>query len=290
VTRRSLSVLYRRRRLLVVLAVGVGLALGLGVLRGQAKARTGSALPGPTGTSSSPAATRGPASNPPSPAVTPSAGATVRSAPPSDAFRPIGSMRLNVPLQNQLPELPNGCEVTSLSMLLRALGTPVSKLVLADEQPTNHAQPVFSGAVGDFYAISRWTNPNTAFVGNVRGKYGYGIYHAPLAQLLNSKAQGRALDLSGRRFSEILDQLRTGTPIVLWTTTTFRPPSRWVTWSTPQGPFRATQLEHAVLLVGYSRTKLIINNPLTGRQQKVAPAPFIEAWQQMGRQALTYSN
>jgi uncharacterized protein YvpB len=199
-------------------------------------------------------------------------------------------MLLNVPLQAQLPELPNGCEVTSLSMLLTARGTPVSKLVLADEQPTNHAQPAFAGTVGDFYAISRWANPNTAFVGNVRGKYGYGIYHAPLAKLLNDKAQGAALDLSGRRFSQILAQLRTGTPIVLWTTTTFRPPTRWVTWSTPEGPFRATKLEHAVLLVGYTRTKLIINNPLTGRQQQVAAAPFIAAWQQMGRQALTYRN
>jgi uncharacterized protein YvpB len=220
--------------------------------------------------------------------VTPGTSTPVRPAVASDVFKPIGTVRLNVPVQNQLPELPNGCEVTSLSMLLTARGTPVSKLVLAGEQPTNHAKPVFAGADGDFYAISRWTNPNAAFVGNVRGKYGYGIYHGPLAQLLNTKIQGEALDLSGRRFSEILDQLRTGTPVVVWTTTTFRPPTRWVTWSTPEGPFRATKVEHAVLLVGYTRTKLIINNPLTGQQQQVAPAPFIAAWQQLGRQALTY--
>jgi uncharacterized protein YvpB len=171
-------------------------------------------------------------------------------------------------------------------MLLTAGGTPVDKELLAREQPTDTTPPVFSGPPGDFYSISRWGNPNKGFVGNVEG-YGYGIYHAPLARLLNSKTQGHALDLTGRPFSEILARLRLGTPIVVWTTSTFAPPTRWVTWKTPQGPVRATQLEHAVLLVGYTPEKLIVNNPLTGRREQASPAPFIAAWQQMGRQALT---
>jgi len=171
-------------------------------------------------------------------------------------------------------------------MLLTAAGTPVDKDVLAHEQPTSITPPVFSGPPGDFYSISRWGNPNRAFVGDVDG-YGYGIYHAPLAKLLNKESRGHALDLTGRPFSEILARLRLGTPIVLWTTSTFSPPTRWVTWMTPEGPVRATQVEHAVLLVGYTRDKLVVNNPLTGRREQVSPVPFIAAWQQMGRQALT---
>ena len=287
VNRRPLPVKYRRRRLLLAVVVGVGLTLGLSALRGQAKPRRAAGPPVPAAKSTTP---------PPAPAAplntrptvaTPSASPPSRPAPASDAFKPVGTVLLKVPVQNQLPELPNGCEVTSLSMLLTAQGTPVSKFVLADEQPTNRTPPVFGGRKGDFYSITRWTNPNVAFVGNVRG-YGYGIYHGPLVELLNKKTQGKAFDLSGQRFSVILAQLRTGTPLVLWTTSTFRPPLRWVTWSTTEGPFRATTLEHAVLLVGYTRTKLIINNPLIGRQQQVAPGPFIAAWLQLGRQAVTY--
>ena len=39
--------------------------------------------------------------------------------------------KLNVPLVNQLPDLPNGCEVTSLAMLLKYYDINVSKLELS---------------------------------------------------------------------------------------------------------------------------------------------------------------
>ena len=40
----------------------------------------------------------------------------------------------DVPLILQLPELPRGCEVTSLSMFLHTLGMPVDKMTLADRK------------------------------------------------------------------------------------------------------------------------------------------------------------
>ncbi len=277
--------LYRLRWPLIAVTVGLALTIGISAV-------PAAGIHPSVAQSSSPTISRiGPSpsvAQPGTPVPTPIPTKAIASPSPaaSDDFAPIGSMLLSVPAQSQLPDLPNGCEVTSLSMLLTAGGTPVDKDVLAREQPTDATPPVFSGPPGDFYSISRWGNPNTAFVGNVEG-YGYGIYHAPLARLLNSKTNGHALDLTGRPFSEILARLRLGTPIVLWTTSTFAPPTRWVTWKTPQGPVRATQLEHAVLLVGYTRDKLVVNNPLTGRREQVSPAPFIAAWQQMGRQALT---
>ena len=188
--------------------------------------------------------------------------------------------------QDQLPSLGNGCEVTSLSMLLSSVGVRVSKEQLALEQPTTTtAAPTFARP-RDFYSITSWGNPHRGFVGKVAG-YGYGIYHEPVTRLLRTKVGDRARDLSGSRFPQVMDVVRTGQPVMVWTTTTMRPPTRWVTWQTPDGPFRATKVEHAVLLIGWTKTRLIINNPLTGRRQAVVPGPFIQAWKQMGRQAVT---
>jgi uncharacterized protein YvpB len=209
--------------------------------------------------------------------------------PASDAVPTTGSVLVDVPTQGQLPLLPNGCEVTSLSMLLTFAGHPADKLVLSRAQDTDLGQPVFSGRPGDFYGISRWGDPNESFVGRVQG-YGYGIYHGPLARLLDRQLPGRSVDVTGRPFSEVLARLRAGAPTVLWTTTTFRPPTRWVTWATPNGPFRGTQVEHAVLLVGYASGRLVVNNPLSGRRESVAAGPFVASWQQMGRQALTVTS
>lgn len=225
------------------------------------------------------------------------AGVAARNATPATAPAPAaddvprsGTALIDVPTQSQLPALPNGCEVTSLSMLLGFAQRPVDKLVLARRQDTDRGQPVFAGTQHDFYSISRWGNPNNSFVGRVDGRYGYGIYHGPLARLLDRQLPGRSDDLTGRPFSEVLARVRQGTPVVLWTTTTFRPPSRWVTWATPNGPFRATQAEHAVLLIGYTPGHLVINNPLSGQRESVQAAPFLVSWQQMGRQALTVTH
>jgi uncharacterized protein YvpB len=195
---------------------------------------------------------------------------------------------LNVPVMSQLPALPNGCEVTSLAMLLTAAGIPSDKMVLAREQKTNPAQPVFqAGAQGNLSRIQSWGDPNVAFVGSVYRKYGYGIYHGPLFELLHAKAGGRAQDVSGHDFSSLLNLLDDGQPVLLWATTTLRPTTAWVSWQGPNGTVRATFKEHAVVLVGHSRGKLIINNPLTGRRETVDANPLIAAWRQLGSQALS---
>ena len=170
-------------------------------------------------------------------------------------------------------------------MLLASTGIRADKIRLAATQEYDRTPPQFNGQTHDFYRITRWGDPNVGFVGSVRD-YGYGIYHAPLARLLDRLAPGRANDLSGSGFAAVLQELRLGRPVLVWVTTTMRPPSRWVTWRTPRGRFTGTIQEHAVLVVGYTPRALIINNPLSGRRESVAPQPFIEAWKQLGRQVL----
>lgn len=191
---------------------------------------------------------------------------------------------IDVPPQSQLPALVNGCEVTSLSMLLHAVGHPVSYLKLAQEQPYDPTQRVLQDG-----RVVFWGNPNVGFVGSVTAKgLGYGIYHGPITRLLNRILPGRALDLTGKPFSAIERVVASGRPVEVWTTTTLRPTTDWGTWQSPEGPVRWTPKEHAVLVVGYDRTQVFINNPLNGRKaQAVQIGPFIQSWEQLGQQAVT---
>lgn len=198
---------------------------------------------------------------------------------------------LRVPAQSQLPALPNGCEVTSLSMLFTAVGHPVDKLTLAAQQPTNSTQPVFRPRGHLFSDILRWGDPDDGFVGAVAGHQhgvGYGIYHRPLTKLADHILPGRTIDLTGRPFNDVLAQVANGTPVVTWVTSLFKPTDDWVTWAGPHGPVHATQYEHAVLLVGYDQHHVYVNNPLTGiAGQQLDRASFANAWNQLGEQALT---
>ncbi len=199
------------------------------------------------------------------------------------------SALLHVSAQSQLPDLPNGCEVTSLSMLLSAAGHPADKNVLADEVDHDASQPAFApGAKPTFASIVRWGDPADQFVGNERGAHGYAVYHQPLARLLDRHLPKRALDLTGQPLARLLDQVAGGIPVVMWVTTTLAPTDDFVTWQGPHGPVRATPLEHAVLLVGYDREHLYVNDPLRGvAALPVSRTDLLKAWDQLGQQSLT---
>lgn len=208
--------------------------------------------------------------------------------PPARTARPVplpAKAMITVPAQDQMPQLPNGCEVTSLSMLLSAVGHPIDKMVLAREEPTDPT-PLVRDANGK---IVSWGNPNVGFVGNPAIQPdGYGIYHGPMAKFLNQLMPGQAVDLTGLAFDNILASVAHGMPVVVWDTADFQPTDSWITWSTPEGPIRVTMEEHAVLVVGYDPTHIYVNNPLTGQQaQAIDRSQFIAAWKQLGEQAIT---
>jgi uncharacterized protein YvpB len=194
---------------------------------------------------------------------------------------------VRAPLIKQYPELPAGCEVTSLAMLVNHYGIAKSKMDLAGEMKLDPT-PIVWGANG---TIKYWGNPHTGFVGDVtRKRAGFGIYHTALFELLERHIP-TAVDLTGQSFDAIEQQVSDGIPVVVWTTIDFKPPQRWVQWDTPIGPFRTTLAEHAVLMVGYDEHNIYVNDPRTGlANAKIDKIQFIETWEIMGKQALSYLN
>jgi uncharacterized protein YvpB len=197
------------------------------------------------------------------------------------------SVLIDAPLLSQLPELPRGCEVTSLAMLLNHAGIRVDKMTLAKQIKKNPTPyQVRNGQV--FYG-----HPNEGFVGDMYtlSKPGYGVYHKPIKQLAERYLPNQIIDLTGQSFENIYTYLAKGTPVWVITNTTFRPlpPSAFREWQTPQGPIKITYREHAVLITGYDEQYIYFNDPLTAvKNQKAPKQDFIDAWVQMGRQAITY--
>jgi uncharacterized protein YvpB len=196
-----------------------------------------------------------------------------------------GYVLIRTPGICQHPELRDGCEVTALAMLLNALGVKTDKHRI-DAEILKDPTPIRYDEQG---RVTFWGHPNRGFVGKVDGKpKGYGVFHAPVAELVNRYLPGQADDLTGQPFQKLLDKVEKGKPVVVWTTIPLRPVDQWSSWNTSTGPVRITWWEHAVLLVGSGPGVLYINDPADGAAAKqIDRARFEASWAQLGRQAVS---
>lgn len=202
-----------------------------------------------------------------------------------DQFTLKESMVLSVPQIMQYPELPRGCEVTSLAMLLRYHDIEVDKMTLAAQvrkDPTPYRQTEDGISFG---------NPNIGFVGDMYNlsNPGFGVYHKPLTDLAQTYVGNDATDLTGFPFVSILSHINKGQPVLVIINTTFKPLPKheFQTWKTPTGKIDITMKEHAVVITGYDNNYIYFNDPLRGKNKKAPLAEFQQAWVQMGKQAIT---
>ena len=188
---------------------------------------------------------------------------------------------LDVPLINQMdePKLYNGCEVTSLAMMLNYNGVNVTKSELADNIDTVPLQ----------YDNGEHGNPNDGFVGSVSGVVasGLGVYHGPIYKLAR-KYTSKVYDLTGSNFDTVINTIEEGHPVWTITTTAFAPVSDFQTWDTPDGDIDITYSEHSVCITGFDRDKRIIyiNDPYGCKNREVGWDDFAAAYRQMGKQAI----
>jgi uncharacterized protein YvpB len=196
---------------------------------------------------------------------------------------------IDAPVIKQLPELPRGCEVTALAMLLESAGVRADKMKLAKEVKKDPApRTVKNGKI-------HFGNPNEGFVGNMYtfAEPGLGVYHGPIMDLAEKYLPGKIVNLTGESFEELKIPLSEGKPVWVIINTEYRKleESYFETWQTKSGPIKITRKEHSVLITGYDEQYVYFNDPLTGKKNKKAPiGDFEKSWVQMGSQALTYSD
>ena len=194
---------------------------------------------------------------------------------------------LNVPIVKQMPELPRGCEVTSLTMLLKYTGIKANKMTLAKQVKKDPAKLKHKN--GRIY----FGHPNYGFVGSMYtfNKPGWGVFNKPIEALAEKYKPNRIKNLTGKPFETILSYVSAGHPVWIINTSWFSrvPNSYWQTWYTSHGTVRITYKEHSVVITGYDSKYVYFNDPLDGTKNKKRPIKsFVEGWKQFGSQAISY--
>jgi len=194
---------------------------------------------------------------------------------------------LNVPLIKQLPELPFGCEVTSTAMMLQYAGVQVGKMDLYESIKKDNDKIVVSSN-GD---ILEWGDPQEGFVGDMTGKSerGYAAFDEPIEDLVNQYLPGRAINLTNLPFDKVLNHVKNGYPVVVWTTGDYRLPDQWEEWKHKSQSIKTPIDLHVVTLVGYDEQNVYLNDPLSGKKQaKVNKDQFMDSWKALKQRAVSY--
>jgi uncharacterized protein YvpB len=189
--------------------------------------------------------------------------------------------KINVPLIAQRPELPSGCEVTSLAMALKYYGVNVSKTTLANKMPYDSTKLV-RNADG---SIKTWGDPDVGFVGTPFGN-GHTINPGPLKKLLDQYRPG-GVNLTGKDFSEIEKAVSEGSPVLAWFTISHEMPTNR-TWKTPAGKtISAPRPLHCIVVTGVDANYVYFNDSEAVKKDvKMSKEKFIKIYNAMGKRAL----
>lgn len=188
-----------------------------------------------------------------------------------------------VPVIGQYPVLPTGCEATALTMLLQWAGLQVEKEQVADalvKEPNPFEED----------GVWRGGHPNRAFIGDPYDKDSFGVYHGPIAVAVDHFLPGRAHDITGCTFEELLGVIDAGKPVIVWATIEMKEPRHTKSWQDIHDSGRVINWlspEHCMTMIGYTPEHVIINDPHTGGTESYERNLFRTRWEQLGRQGVT---
>ena len=151
---------------------------------------------------------------------------------------------------SQLPELPTGCEITAVTMMLRYAGYDVNKVQLANIMP-------------------RSNNGDYGFVGNPFSPSGWWIFPTGIAPVVD-RFVGHHEIMTGASMQRIQDKLKQGHLVVAWVANV--------------NGF----VNHALALTGYDASRLFYNNPWTGRKESMTYGEFYQHWNADKQRAISY--
>lgn len=177
---------------------------------------------------------------------------------------------------------PTGCESAALTNLLNYWGINVSI-----------NEVVNTLAKGDlpYYenGIKYGGNPYIEFVGHPSTYNSYGVYEEPIIDVANKYKPG-IINGTGMSLESILEKVKEGRPVIVWvsmnmvvpyvsTSWIYKPTGQKISWMAN---------EHALLVVGYNDSQVIVTDSLNGEIRYYNKDVFRSRYNTYGKRALYY--
>ncbi|WEV38282.1 C39 family peptidase [Lactobacillus sp. ESL0680] len=164
----------------------------------------------------------------------------------------ITGVKNNAKVISQRPELPTGCEMTAVTMMLNFAGVKVSKFTVAKKTP-------------------RSSNPDKGFIGSPYKEYPGGYWVTPNGiKGVVKHYLGKAKVMTGSSLAAVKNKLLHSHLVVAWVKDV--------------DGFS----NHALALTGYHDGQIFYNDPWTGKKAAMSENEFINHWRGDGLRALSY--
>ena len=166
----------------------------------------------------------------------------------------------------QFPELPTGCEITALTMVLNYYGFSADKITMASEYLPIASSYFYYGSDGNLYG----PDLNNYFVGDPFTPGGYicgtgAIVTAADDYLEDQGSSMRAKDITGSTPEELYQLVSEDTPVVVWVTVSMVYRGEVNGWYTESGEYVDWSVnDHGAVLIGYSEDTVTISDPISG--------------------------
>ena len=174
----------------------------------------------------------------------------------------------------QYPDMPSGCEITSLTMTLNYIGINVSNKYLADNYLDTTEYDMFK-----------------SFVGSVYDDHSFGCFAPVIVKAANSffmdnNINAEAVDISGSTREEIYDYIEDGDPVIIWNTEDMLPMKNEV-YYIDGNEFIWYDNEHCVVICGYDKNNntVEIADSIAGKVTRDADI-FFQRYEDMLSQAV----
>ena len=176
---------------------------------------------------------------------------------------------------SQNPELPTGCEITSLTSVLNYYGINVKKETMADDY--------LKKGDGSYYKM---------FLGNPRDAGSFGCMAQPIVDAANlyfkkNNVSMKASNVSGVTFDKILEYVSQGVPMIVWNTMGMAPAYESQTLTLDGREYTWIAPEHCVVVVGYDldNNEVYVADPMAGMITRNLKT-FEERYNSLKRQAV----
>lgn len=178
-----------------------------------------------------------------------------------------GTRLTDFEIMEQYPELPTGCEITAMTMVLNYYGYNVDKVTMAlDYMPKIQAE-FYRGEDG------RLMGPDLEnfFVGDPTEETGYicgtgAIVTEANAYLTDVGSDMTAVAMKNAQPEELYDLIDQGTPVVIWCTINMEDRAETDSWYREDGTYMEWSTnDHGAVLIGYDEDTVTVADPIYSR-------------------------